>query len=322
MAPDAGRVTGVARADLQRAQERLRGVAWRTPLQRSRWLSEIADVPVYLKLECWQRTRSFKFRGAYNAAAALDGDALARGLVTASAGNHGLALAEAARLLGTAATVFVPVSAPATKKDRIRRAATLREVPGIYDDAAVAARAFARETDTRFLNAFSDPEVVAGQGTVGLEILADLPDVREVVVPVGGGGLIAGVGLAVARAARVTGVQSSATTAMHTAFEAGRVVPVDDPVATLCDGLAGETEPVAYERARSVADSVRLVDEATIAPAIRSLYRNEAVVAEGSGTVGIAALLAGDLHLEGPTVVVISGGNIDAELLAEILTGD
>ena len=331
-APDAGPGTdtpphaGPDRADVERARDRLRGVAYRTPLERSAWLSDAAGVPVHLKLECWQRTRSFKLRGAYNAMAALPEAIRSRGVVTASAGNHGLAVATAAQLLDAGATVYVPEMAPATKKGRIREAgATLREVPGIYDDAAAAARAFADETGAYFLNAFADADVVAGQGTVGLEILDQLPDVATVLVPVGGGGLAAGVGIAVAvrsgaaPGVRVVGVQSTATTAMHAAFAAGRVVPVDDPVATLCDGLAGETEPAAYRRARAVTESIHLVDEGAVAPAIRSLYRREGVITEGSGAVGVAAILAGDVHLEGPVAVVISGGNIDAAVLARIL---
>lgn len=324
-APDPAR--GPDRAAVATARDRLRGVARHTPLERSDWLSDVAGVPIYLKLECWQRTRSFKFRGAYNALAALDPDTRRRGLVTASAGNHGLALALAARLLDATATVFVPEGAPTTKKDRIRRAgAELREVPGIYDHAAAAARAHADATGAPFLNAFTDPNVVAGQGTVGLEILDDLADgPLDILVPVGGGGLAAGVGIAAAGAARpvrVLGIQSTATTAMHAAFAAGRVVPVDDPSSTLCDGLAGETEPVAYERARRVVDGITLVGEAAVAPAIRDLYRNEGVVAEGSGAVGVAAILAGDVHLDSPTAVVITGGNIDASVLARIFSED
>ncbi|MFW5952449.1 MAG: threonine ammonia-lyase, partial [Gemmatimonadota bacterium] len=206
------------------ARERLAGVARPTPLARSPWLSERVGVAVHLKLECWQRTHSFKLRGAYNAVAALDPATRRRGLVTASAGNHGLAVAHAARLHGAPATVIVPRGAPATKKARIRReGAELREVEGTYDDAAAAARALADERDAHLLHAFADPEVVAGQATVGLEIVESLPDVREVVVPVGGGGLAAGVGAALrdrAPAARVLGVQSTATRAMRDAFEA------------------------------------------------------------------------------------------------------
>lgn len=309
--------------ELYRARARIGPAVRRTPLQSSPWLTDLTGVEILLKLECWQRTGAFKLRGAYNAVAALDPTVRRRGLVTASAGNHGQGTALASRLLGCQVRVFVPASAPATKKARIRGfGARLSEVQGSYDDAARLARDAADRTGARFVHPFADPDVVAGQGTVGLEILEDLPDVRTVVVPVGGGGLLAGVGIAVraiaGRHVRVLGVQSSATRAMHAAFEAGAVV--DTPVVpTLCDGLAGEVELVSYERARAVADGIQLVDEATVAPAIRSLYHHEGVVAEGAGVIGVAAVLAGTLELEGPAVVVVSGGNIDGKVLAGIL---
>jgi threonine dehydratase len=307
---------------LYRARARIRPVARRTPLQRSPWLSDRVGVDVHLKLECWQLTGAFKLRGAYNAVAGLDEGVRARGLVTASAGNHGQAVALAARMLGCAATVYVPCSAPETKKARIRQhGAELREVDGTYDDAAREARA-AAESGLHFVHPFSDPDVVAGQGTVGLELVEDLPSLAEVVVPVGGGGLLAGVGLAVRATlgpdVRVTGVQSSLTRAMHAAFEAGHVVDTA-VVPTLCDGLAGEVEPVSYERARAVADSIRLVDEADVRSAIASLFHHDGVVAEGAGAVGVAALLAGVVRPAGPTAVVVSGGNIDGTELARIL---
>lgn len=327
-------------ASLEEAQERLRGVVRRTPLHPSGWLSERAGAPVYLKLECWQVTHSFKVRGAFNAISTMDAEERGRGLVTASAGNHGLAVAHAARLNSATATVFVPADAPRTKKTRIRRlGADLREVGASYDDAAAAARAFAAETGARLVHPFNDRSVVAGQGTVGLEILDQLPDVREVIVPVGGGGLIAGVGAAVrargggahggahgSRAGasgrpdgtRVLGVQTTATCSMYDAFEAGRVVPFA-ATRTLCDGLAGETEAEAYDRARLAVDDLRLVDDARIGHAIRALYEQEGIVAEGAGAVGVAAVLEGTFHLDGPTVIVVSGGNIDGEPLARIL---
>jgi threonine dehydratase len=311
-------------ASIYRARSRTRGVTRRTPLALSHWLSERVGAPVHLKLECWQATGSFKLRGAYNAVGSLGARALGRGLVTASAGNHGLALALAARLHGAHATIFVPAGAPAGKQSRIRRlGAGLRRTPGTYDDAAAAARVFAEESGACFVHGFNDPEVVAGQGTVGLEIVEELPEVRTVVVPVGGGGLVAGVGLAlrtlVGSQARVLGVQSSETAAMHAAFVAGSVVPT--PVGpTLCDGLAGETEPASVERAWRVVDSLHLVAESDVAEAIRLLYREEGVVAEGSGAVGVAAVLAG-LPLVGPTAIVVSGGNIDDTDLSRILAG-
>lgn len=308
--------------DIYRARERVRRVARRTPLQASSWLSEVAGCEVHLKLECWQRTNSFKIRGAYNAVATLDDATRARGLVTASAGNHGQAVALAARLFDTPATIFVPTNAPETKKTRIRSfGADLRELGDSYDDAAAAARDFSAETGAHYVHAFVDPAVVAGQGTVGLE---ELPDVREIIVPVGGGGLIAGVGLAarsVAPSTRVLGVQSTMTASMHRAFEAGGVV--DTPLGeTLCDGLAGEVEETSYRRARAVVDRMLLVDEAGVSPAIRALFQREGVVAEGAGAVGVATLLAGGLDLRGPAVVIVSGGNIDVRHLARIFSED
>jgi threonine dehydratase len=309
---------------IQEARARLGDVVRRTPLHHSLWLSELLGTPVHLKLECWQRTNAFKIRGAYNAVAALSEETRGRGLVTASAGNHGLAVALAAALHGAEATVFVPEGAPRTKQERIRRfGAELRAVPGSYDDAALAAVAYAQAQHAPYIHGFSDPFVVAGQGTIGLEIVEDLPGVQEVLVPVGGGGLIAGVGTALkalSGSTRVVGVQSTATRAMHDAFAAGRVVPTE-VVPTLCDGLAGEVEVASFERARRVTDALLLVDEAQVADAIRSLYRFEGVVAEGSGAVGVAAALAGGLELVGPVVIVVSGGNIDMAELARILGG-
>lgn len=306
------------------ALERIRPFIRHTPLHPSPWLSERAGVPVYLKLECWQITLSFKARGACNAVAGLDNESRARGLVTASAGNHGLGLAFAAATHGAAATIFVPAGAPEAKRGRIRRlGASLIEVEGSYDDAAAAAHAWAVERDLVLVHPFNDPDVVTGQGTVAVEILQDLPDVRHVVVPVGGGGLVAGVGAALEEggsAAGVVGVQSVRTRAMHEALAAGRVVRTAvEP--TLCDGLAGETEPESYERVRRVVDQVLLVEERTVAAAIRGLFRDEGLVVEGAGAVGVAALLEGAAELTGPTAIILTGGNLDMEVLASILEG-
>lgn len=310
--------------ELYEARERVNRVVRHTPLQRSPWLSDHMGCEIWLKLECWQRTNSFKMRGAYNAIASLDEETREKGLVTASAGNHGQAVALAARLFGAKATIYVPTNAPETKKTRIRGfGAELREIEGIFDDAAAAARAHVEETGAYYVHAFSDPAVVAGQGTVGLEIIEDLPTVREVVVPVGGGGLIAGIGIALKSitgdSTRVIGVQSTMTSSMYSAFEANEVVETNIGK-TLCDGLAGEVEEASFARARPVVDQMALVDEEEVAPAIRALYHRDGVVAEGAGAVGVAAMLAGAIRLEGPTAVVISGGNIDVENLARIFS--
>lgn len=293
----------------------------RTPLERSLWLSSLAGHDIWLKLECWQRTRSFKMRGAFNAVRCLSDEERARGLVTASAGNHGQALALAAHDLGVGATIFVPTNAPETKKAHIRAyGAKLDTLSPTYDDAELAALAFAQETGSTFVDAYSDRSVVAGQGTVGLEILEDLPDITNVVVPVGGGGLIAGIGIALESRPdiRIIGVQSNRTTAMYDAFEAGRVVESAVPP-TIADGLAGQVNEKSYERARAVVDEMILASETALPAAIHKLFTADGIVAEGAAATSVAAICEGALKVDGPTVLVITGGNVDAGLLASIL---
>jgi threonine dehydratase len=325
MTAGTGRATDVNAADIAAAATRVAAVARRTPLERSAWLSERAGCDVHLKLECWQPTRSFKVRGAYNAVARLDAASRARGVVTASAGNHGMAVALAGRALGARVTVFVPADAPPVKKASIRAyGAALDETAATYDEAERAARAAAAARGAVFIHAFSDPDVVAGQGTVALELVEALPELAEAVIPVGGGGLIGGMGIALralAPACRVTGVQSERTPAMHAAFAAGRVVDVPVPP-TVADGLAGNTDAVSYARARAVVERIVLVTEDDILAAVRDLFRYDGIVAEGSAAVGAAALASGVLRPRGPAALVVTGGNIDAARLAAILTLD
>lgn len=304
------------------AAEALRGRVYVTPLEHSPFLSERAGAPVHLKLECFQRTRSFKARGAMSALLARLDELPHRPVVAASAGNHGMGVALAASELGGHAIVFVPAGAPETKVRRIRAlGAEVRLVEGTYDDAEAEAARAADEGGALLVHPFDDPDVVAGQGTVGLEIGAALADLAEVVVPVGGGGLLAGVGAALAdRDVRITGVQSERTRAMHDAFAAGHVVPTN-VVPTLADGLAGGVTEGGYLRARAVAEEVRLVAESGLEDAIRLLYRHHGVVAEGSAAVVVAAVLEGVVRPRGPTALVVSGGNIDAARLAAILDG-
>jgi threonine dehydratase len=307
--------------DVLRAANRLRGVARRTPLERSGWLSAIAGTDVHLKLETQQRTGSFKLRGAYNAIASLSAEQRARGLVTASAGNHGLGVALAASLLGARALVFVPDSAPEAKKRRIARSgAELREVGGDYDAAHHAAETHARREGATFVHAFSDPAVVAGQGTVGLEIVRELPEVRTIVVPVGGGGLVGGVGIvarALGRGIRIVGAQTEQTRAMHASLQAGRLT--SPPYgATLCEGLSGDVDERSLALAREVVDRIVVVSENSVRRAMRSLYVEEGIVAEGSAAVAVAAVLEGAIE-QGPAAVVLTGGNVDAARLAAIL---
>lgn len=310
-------------AGVREAARRLAGIVRRTPLWRFDALSAISRADVHLKLEGLQRTGSFKVRGACTFILRLSAAERARGLVTASAGNHGLGVALAARLTGARATVFVPRDAPENKRRKIAGyGADLRLVEGGYDEAHAEAEAFAAGSGARFVHAFSDPAVVEGQGTVGLEIFEDLPAVRTIIVPLGGGGLIGGVGT-VARAMdpsiRVVGVQTEETSAMHASLAAGHLVsPPYGP--TLCEGLQGDTDEPALALARRVADEVVLVSEEAVRGAIRWLYLEEGLVAEGSAAVAVAALLEGAVSdPPGPVAAVLTGSNLDASRLAQIL---
>jgi threonine dehydratase len=312
-------------AEIRGAAARIRGFARHTPLERSAWLSELAGTDIYLKLECWQPTRSFKVRGAGNAVFSLPAEAAARGVVTASAGNHGQAVALAAARAGVDALVFVPRTAPAVKKQRIRAlGARLDESAADYDEAEARASAHAEASDATLVHAFSDPLVIAGQGTTGLEILADLPDCAAVVLPVGGGGLIAGIGAALRAAgsgAQVIGVQSERTRNMYEAFAAGRLVACAiEP--TLADGLAGCTDDATFRRAHAVTDTLELVSEAAIGEALRAHLERDGLLLEGAAATPAAALIEGRVAPAGPTVLVLTGGNIDPHVLAATLGRD
>lgn len=311
--------------DVLLARRRSAGRLYRTPLEPSPWLSAVAGFPVWLKLECLQRTRSFKARGALNAVAALTAEQRSKGLVTASAGNHGQGVALAGRTLDAVCTIYVPRNASTLKVGRMQAlGAEVRYLGANYDEAAEAAHEHAREVGAVYIHAFSDPTVVAGQATVALEILEDLPDVANVIAPVGGGGLIGGVGIVMKSAnpaIRVFGVQTPPASSMYESFRAGRVVTAGLGESTIADGLHGGVDTPSYERARQVVEAMRLVDEALLPAAIRDLYQHHGIVAEPSAAVGVALLLAGEMELAGPTAVIITGGNIDPGRLASYLTG-
>lgn len=310
-------------ADVHAALERISGAVRETPLERSRWLSEAAGTAVLLKLECQQRTGSFKARGAMNAVASLTREQRARGVVAASAGNHGLGVALAAAEHEAVARIFVPATAPQVKVRRIRElGAEVVLVDGGYDAAEAAAGRESAATGAVNIHAFSDPSVVAGQGTVGLEIAASAPDAATLLVPVGGGGLIGGIGV-VARGlmpkARVVGVQSTHASAMAASLAAGelRSGPVGP---TICDGLAGDTDDASLRLARQVVDEMVIVDEPMVGEAVRSLHEHEGILAEGSAAVVVAAILHGLVgDSSGPIVAVITGGNIDLSVACSLL---
>ncbi len=310
--------------DIVRAQERLRPYLAPTPLIYSEALSELSGARVWLKLECRQPTGSFKVRGALHKMMALDGQARARGVVTASAGNHGLGTAFAAKTLGLEnVTIFVPGTAPAAKVTKLRRfPVDLRQVGQTYEDAHQAAEAWARETGATYLAAYDDLQVMAGAGTCGLEVMTALPEVDTVVVPVGGGGLVAGIAVAVKGInplGQIVGVQPEASPAAKLSFEQNQPIDPYDHAPTIADGLAGGFGAQPFYVARTLIDDILLFSEAELRRAVYTLVDREQLVVEASGAIAIAPLLAGAWR--GQTVVcILSGANIDTALLADILT--
>ena len=291
----------------------------------SRTLSERTGMMVALKAENLQSTGSFKIRGALAKIAAL-GDACAPGVVTASAGNHGQAVAYAARELGVVCDVFMPESAPIAKTEAtMALGARVRLVGETVDEALAAAQAWARESGLAFVHPFDDPVVVAGQGSLGLELLAQVPDLARVIVPVGGGGLVSGVAIAVKSQrpeVEVIGVQVEACAPFPASLEAGEPVAVDSAM-TIADGIAVK-RPGALTLAliKRWVDGLVIVGEDQVAEAMVFLLERAKLVVEGAGAVGVAALLTGSVGAPsgagGTTVAILSGGNVDPGLLAQI----
>ena len=314
-----------AAAAVLAAGHRLRGVIERTPIVPSRALSVRTGADVHLQCEHRQRTGSFKIRGAYNVLATMSSEERARGIVASSAGNHGLGLAWAARNLGIRATIFVPSTAPSVKRDGIvALGADVDTSQPDYDAAHGLAEEFAREHQMIFVNPCAGDALLAGQGTVALEILEELPNVGTMVVPVGGGGLIGGVASlvrVVAPRVRLIGVQSVKTNAMAASFAAGRRVDVAVPP-TLADGLAGQIDDEGFAIGRASLDEIVTVTEHEIAEAIAWLSHEHDMRVEGSGAVGVAALLQQRApSLVSPVAVVVSGGNIDDARWRAIVDG-
>ncbi|MCL4212527.1 MAG: pyridoxal-phosphate dependent enzyme [Gemmatimonadales bacterium] len=302
--------------DVRAAAARIASGITHTPLVRCAALSGVAGGDVFLKLENRQRGGSFKIRGALHALLSLSPSERAAGVVAASAGNHGRGVAEAAEGLGIEATVFVPSSAPQVKRDGIAaHGATVDASAPSYDAAEVAAREFARRTGATFVGPCTGRALLAGAGTVALEILQDLPNLRTVVVCVGGGGLVAGMAgylRGTAPAVRILGAQSVRTNAMALALASGRPTDIPD-LPTLADGLAGLVDAEMLAQGQAALDAIVTVEEEEIAEAIRFLHREHGLVVEGSGAVGVAALLTRRIVPQAfPVAVTVSGANIDA----------
>jgi threonine dehydratase len=307
----------VGAEDVERAAVAVRDVARATPVLPAKHLARRVGGQIWLKLENLQVTGSFKVRGAINRLAALTDAEREAGVVAASAGNHAQAVAWAARKLGTNATLFMPAEAPLAKIAAVREyGGEVRLVEGVLEDAFAAARAEAAER--AFVHAFDDPLVVAGQGTAGLELVDQVPDIGMLVVPIGGGGLIAGMALAVRKTypqVRIVGVQSEAVAPY--AGELGEDVP-----STICDGIAVKTPgQLTGPLVEALVDEVVTVSDDETAQAMVLLLERSKQVVEGAGAVGVAALMHGRVQPAdaGATVVVLSGGNVDATLLVEAI---
>ncbi len=304
------------------ARERLKGVAQRTGLVHFKALSD-EDSQIYLKTEDLQSTGSFKLRGAYIKIASLTPEERACGVIASSAGNHAQGVALAARAFDTPATIVMPEGAPLSKVKATRELGANVVLHGnVYDDAYAEACRLQAETGATFIHPFDDPMVIAGQGTIGLEIMDDMPDVRTIVVPIGGGGLASGVAAAVKMLhpdVRVVGVQASGAAGMKASIEAGHVVELDS-AKTIADGIAVKKPgELTFELCSRYVDEIVTVDDDEIAQAILLLMERGKMVAEGAGAAAVAAIMSRKFDVSGKVVAVISGGNIDVTMISRII---
>ncbi len=307
------------------AHRRITSYIRHTPLVQSKYLSQFCNADVWLKLDFLQPTGSFKVRGALNKLASMAAKNLVNGVVTASAGNHGLGLAYAAEALQVApVTVFVPQTTPEAKLQKLSLyPVTVHKAGSTYEEAHQAAEAFAVETGAQYVSAYNDVDIVLGQGTCGLEVMLGLPSANAILVPTGGGGLLSGVAL-VAKAinplTRIIGVQPEASPAAKLSFEQGYPIDPYEHAPTLAEGLAGGFGSIPFYLARTLVDNILLHSEADIRQAIFTLLSREQLLVEASGAIAIAPLLQNSLDIAGKTVVcILTGANIDSGLLSTII---
>jgi threonine dehydratase len=307
-------------ADLLAARDRVRSVVRPTPVSASPSLSRLAGRPVLLKPEYRQRTGSFKIRGAYNHIAQLPAG---MEVVAGSAGNHAQGVALAAARTGRRSTIFMPLGAPLPKVEATRGYGAVVHLTGeVVDEAIAAAWAHAEEHGAAYVPPFDDPAVVAGQGTIGLELAEEVADAEVVVVPVGGGGLLAGVATALAHTrpeVRVIGVEPEGAPTLSVALEAGRPVLLEG-LTTMADGIAVRCcSPLTLEHAQAYVDGMVTVDEEEISQAVLLLVERAKAVVEPAGATALAAILAGRVPGSGPAVALLSGGNVDPLLLTKLV---
>ena len=314
--------------DILRARERIASKIQMTPVVASLALEELCNMPVFIKLEHHQITGSFKLRGATNAIMNLSAAQKKHGVVGVSTGNHGRGLAYAARQAGIRCIICMSRLVPQNKIDGIKaQGAEVRIVGSSQDDAQIEVDRLVAEEHLTMLPPFDHFDIIAGQGTLGLELLDQLPDARTVLVPVSGGGLISGVATALKSTlphVQVIGISMERGAAMHTSIQAGQPIEVQE-LPTLADSLGGGIgldNRYTYAMVRELVDDIVLVTEREIAEAIRHAYWSERQILEGSGSVGIAALLSGKVALQPPVAIIASGGNIDMKLHHRIISGE
>jgi threonine dehydratase len=310
--------------NIQAAQETVRDAIDLTPCKYSGFLSRLTGAQIYLKLENLQNTGSFKIRGALNKLSALTPDERRRGVIAASAGNHAQGVARAAQQLGARATILMPEATPITKVEATRSAGAEVILQGeTFDDAMRAARALAAKRGLTMIHPFDDPAVIAGQGTIGLELLQQLPELGAVVVPVGGGGLISGIAVAlksVRPTLRVIGVEADQAASAVLSRQAGRVTELG-AIKTIADGIAVKrVGDLTFALMQQYVDELVTVSDEDIAAAILIYIERIRVVVEGAGAASLAALVSHKVNLDGVcTGVVVSGGNIDVQMMAKII---
>lgn len=314
-------------AEYEAAAARLDGVAQRTPLLSSKFLAELAGVPVFLKAENLQRTGSYKLRGAFNRIAQLDEAQRTAGVVAASAGNHAQGVAYAARELGLKATIFMPVGVALPKLQATRRYGAEVVLHGnTFNETLSAATEFAERTGATFIPPYDHRDVIAGQGTLALEILTQCPDVTTVIIPIGGGGLISGVAGALrakeaelGRRFRIVGVQAENAAAYPPSLQAGKPTQISIKP-TIADGIAvSRPGDLNFQMVAELVDEVVTVSDDEIAQALLTLLERTKLIVEPAGAASVAALLSGRVHFEGTTVALLSGGNIDPMMVERVI---
>jgi threonine dehydratase len=313
--------------DMVAARERVSRIVDPTPMETSRFLSAELGASVFLKLENLQRTGSYKIRGAYNRLSGLSEEEKVRGVVAASAGNHAQGVAFAARELGISATIFMPLGVPLPKLQATKQYGADVVLRGhTVEEALRAAAEFSETTGAVFIPPFDHPDVVLGQSTLGLEILDQVPDLETVIVPIGGGGLISGVASALKRRAelegrtiRVIGVQAANSAAYPPSLAAGEPLQIV-ATPTMADGIyVAKPGILNFAIVKELVDEIITVSEADIAKALLVLLERAKQVVEPAGAVGVAAILSGQVSATGPTVVILSGGNIDPLLMLRLI---